>query len=60
VHERQIDLEVGQSVWVGAVLVTIVDIDDDEVHVRLDDADDLDADDLVDAEHRGMILSLPR
>ena len=56
-YERQIELEVGQSLWVGAVLVTVVDIDDSEVHVRIDDADDLETDD---PEVRGMILALPR
>jgi hypothetical protein len=57
VFEQQVELEVGQVLQVGEVLLTILDIDGDSIHVQIESDDDrLD-------EPRGrreFVLSLPR
>jgi hypothetical protein len=56
VYERQVELSVGQTLQIGDVLMTIVEIEGDEIHVKLDDGDDCWADD----ERRELVLALPR
>lgn len=55
-YERQVELSVGQTLQIGDVLMTIVDIEGDEIHVRLDDGTEEWADD----ERRELVLALPR
>jgi hypothetical protein len=57
VYERQVELSVGQTLQIGDVLMTIVEIEGDEIHVRLDNGDD---DDWAAEERREVVLALPR
>lgn len=56
-YERQVELTVGQTLQVGGVMLTIVDIEGDEIHVRIDnDGDEAQ----VANRQRELVLSLPR
>lgn len=55
--ERQVELTVGESVRIGDVVVTIVEIEGDQIHVRIDDDDDPPRND---AQQREFVLALPR
>lgn len=55
-YERQVELSVGQTLQVGDVLLTIVDIDGGEIHFRLDDGE-MDVDHI---DRRDVVLALPR
>jgi hypothetical protein len=57
VYERQVELSVGQVLQVGDVLLTILDIDGDEIHVQIDTDRDLEE---IDSEQRTAVLALPR
>lgn len=57
VSERQVELTVGESVRIGDVVVTIVDIEEDQIHVRIDEDDDPRTND---AQQRDFVLALPR
>lgn len=55
-YERQVELSVGQTLQVGDVLLTIVDIEGNEIHFRLDEgSDETDA-----GQRRELVLALPR
>ena len=56
-YERQVELTVGQTLQVGDVMLTIVDIEGDEIHVRVDNDGDQT---LVGRGQRELVLSLPR
>lgn len=55
-YERQVELSVGQTLQIGDVLMTIVDIEGDEIHVKLDEGNES----WEGAERRELVLSLPR
>lgn len=55
--ERQVELTVGESVRIGDVVVTIVEIEEDQIHMRIDEDDDPRTDD---ARQRDFVLALPR
>lgn len=58
-YERQVELSVGQVLQVGGVLLTILDIDGDEIHVKVDTAEDFER--IEFRQHqRQAVLSLPR
>jgi len=56
VYERQVELSVGQTLQVGDVLLTIVDIEDGEIHFRLDEG----TEEPEAGERRELVLALPR
>jgi hypothetical protein len=56
VYERQVELSVGQTLQVGDVMLTIVDIEAGEIHFRLDEGE---PDDAI-GERRSLVLALPR
>lgn len=58
-YERQVELSVGQVLQVGEVLLTILDIDGDEIHVQVDTDEDF-AQVEFRQHQRQAILSLPR
>lgn len=55
--EQQVELEVGQVLQVGEVLLTILDIDGESIHVQIDSDDDQ-LDEAI--GQREFVLSLPR
>jgi hypothetical protein len=59
VYERQVELSVGQVLQVGEVLLTILDIDGDEIHVQVDTDEEFEQVEF--RQHRRQaVLSLPR
>ncbi len=55
-YERQVELSVGQTLQIGDTLMTIVEIEGDEISVRLDRDDN----EWMDEERRVLVLALPR
>lgn len=55
--EQQVELEVGHVLQVGEVLLTILDIDNDSIHVQIESDDDS-LDEPI--GRREFVLSLPR
>ncbi len=43
VREQEIELRVGDSVWLGEYRVTVIEIDGDEVVFQVDDSEKLEA-----------------
>lgn len=47
-QEQEIDLQIGDSVKIGDFTVTVVDIEDGELSVRIDPVDEFDELEIVD------------
>ena len=56
VYERQVELTVGQTLQVGDVMLTIVEIDGEEIHFRLDEG----AEETSETDRRELVLAMPR
>ncbi len=50
--EQEVELRVGDSLWLGQVRVTVVEIDDGEVIFQVDDQSKIKADTAVDVSVR--------
>lgn len=59
--ERQVELSVGQVLQVGNVLLTILDVDGDEIHVQIDEQGEREGDWMPEQQDQWRaVLSLPR
>jgi len=56
VYEQDFELSVGETLWIGEYLLTVVEIDDEGAHLRIDDPDQ----EMAAGQHREFVVSLPR